>query len=113
MIDKQLYQMHETPNAVMHTLAAPSTGTTDLSVWTVEMRAGQAGPPHTADQEQVWVILEGALEINGETQSGTVTIPKDTPRQITAPTDARALVCSRAPATVTTEHGSRSLPWAA
>ena len=74
MIDKQLYQMHETPNAVMHTLAAPSTGTSDLAVWTVEMRAGQQGPLHTADQEQVWVILEGTLAINGEPVTGTATI---------------------------------------
>ena len=65
MIDKELYHTFETPNAVMCTLAAPSLGTADLAVWTVEMRAGQAGPLHTADQEQVWVMLAGALAING------------------------------------------------
>ena len=54
MFDKDLYQITETPNAVMRTLAAPSTGAAELAVWTVEMRAGQAGPPHTADREQVW-----------------------------------------------------------
>ena len=113
MIDKQLYQMHETPNAVMHTLAAPSTGTTDLAVWTVEMRAGQQGPLHTADQEQVWVILEGTLAINGEPVTGTATIPADAERRIEAATDARALVASRAPITVATGEGARPLPWAA
>jgi quercetin dioxygenase-like cupin family protein len=111
-IDKQLYQMHETPNAVMHTLAAPSTGTQGLAVWTVEMRAGQQGPPHTADQEQVWVILEGALAINGAEHTGTATIPAGVERRIEARTDARALVASRAPVTVGTSEGARPLPWA-
>lgn len=113
MIDKQLYQMRETPNAVMHTLAAPSTGTAGLAVWTVEMRAGQAGPLHTADQEQVWVVLEGTLAINGDPQTGTAVIPAGAERRIEARTDARALVASRAPVTVATAEGERPLPWAA
>jgi quercetin dioxygenase-like cupin family protein len=113
MIDKQLYQMHRTPNAVMHTLAAPSTGTSGLAVWTVEMRAGQKGPAHTADQEQVWVLLEGALTVNGEPIAGTATIAAGVERRIEASTDARALVASRAPVTVATAEGARPLPWAA
>jgi len=113
MIVKELYQMHETPNAVMHTLAAPSTGTSELAVWTVEMRAGQAGPRHSADREQVWVVLEGTLAINGEPVTGTTTIPANQERRIEARTDARALVASRAPVTVTTADGTQPLPWAA
>jgi quercetin dioxygenase-like cupin family protein len=113
MIDKQLYQMHRTPNAVMHTLAAPSTGTSELAVWTVEMRAGQQGPLHTADQEQVWVILDGVLAINGVDHTGTATVPAGSERRIEARTDARALVASRAPVTVATGEGARPLPWAA
>ncbi|HWK25041.1 MAG TPA: hypothetical protein VNS09_00665 [Solirubrobacter sp.] len=113
MIDKQLYQTHRTPNAVMHTLAAPSTGTAELSVWTVDMEPGQAGPTHTVDHEQVWVILTGALRINGAAHTGTVTIPAGTERRIEAPEAATALVCSRAGATVTTPDAhSRPLPWA-
>lgn len=113
MIDKQLYQIHETPNAVMRTLAAPSTGTTGLAVWTVEMRAGQAGPPHTADQEQVWVVLEGTLTINGVEHTATTVIAAGTERRIEARSDVTALVASRAPVTVATEAGARPLPWAA
>ena len=114
MIDKQPYHMYETPNAVMHTLAAPSTGTAELAVWTVEMHPGQAGPLHTADPEQVWVVLEGALTINGTEQIGTAVIPAHTERRIEAAQAARALVCSRGGATVTTpDGGTRPLPWAA
>jgi quercetin dioxygenase-like cupin family protein len=113
MIDKQPYQMHRTPNAIMHTLAAPSTGTSELAVWTVEMRAGQQGPLHTADQEQVWVILGGSLAINGTTHTGTTTIPAGVERRIEAIEDTHALVASRAPVTVATGEGARPLPWAA
>src|ERR687898_597866 len=62
MIDKQLDHIFETPNAVMRTLAAPSLGSSDLAVWTVEMRAGQAGPPHRAEHDEV----ERAQLIDGE-----------------------------------------------
>ena len=64
MIDKQLDHILETPNGVMRTLAAPSLGSSDLAVWTVEMRAGGAGPLHRAEHEQVWVVLEGRLAVN-------------------------------------------------
>lgn len=115
MIDKQLYQMHTTPNAVMHTLAAPSTGASDLAVWTVEMRAGQAGPAHRAEHEQVWVVLAGRLAVNGtEVAEGeTLVIAAGDERRIAAPEDVRALVASRGGGTVTTAEGTRPLPWAA
>ena len=48
----------------MRTLAAPSLGSADLAVWTVEMRAGRTGPLHRAEHEQVWVVLEGRLAVN-------------------------------------------------
>lgn len=115
MIDKQLYQMHETPNAVMHTLAAPSTGASDLAVWTVEMRAGQAGPVHRAEHEQVWVVLDGRLAVNGSAHAAgeTVVIGAGEERRITALEDVRALVASRGGGTVTTAAGTHPLPWAA
>jgi quercetin dioxygenase-like cupin family protein len=113
MIDKQLYHMHQTPNAVMHTLAAPSTGTEELAVWTVEMQAGSAGPEHTADHEQVWVMLRGRLAVNGVEQGETFVIAAGEPRRITAPEAATALVAGRGGASVTTADGPRPLPWAA
>jgi quercetin dioxygenase-like cupin family protein len=115
MIDKELYQKHETPNAVMHTLAAPSTGAAEQAVWTVEMRAGQAGPAHRAEHEQIWVVLEGTLAINGAEHGAgeTVVVAAHAERQIVAPADVRALVASRGGGTVTTADGSRPLPWAA
>jgi quercetin dioxygenase-like cupin family protein len=115
MIDKELYHIFETPNAVMRTLASPSAGSKELAVWTVEMRAGQAGPEHTADREQVWVVLEGTLAVNGtEVRAGAaVVVPAGMERRVTAPEAARALVASLGGASVTTSEGTRPLPWAA
>ena len=114
MIDKQLDHIFETPNAVMRTLASPSLGASDLAVWTVEMRAGQAGPLHRAEHEQVWVVLDGRLAVNDTeyTSGETVVIPAGEERRITAPESFRALVASRGGGTVTTAEGIRPLPWA-
>ena len=111
---------HETPNAVMRTLAAPSLGTSELAVWEVAMRAGQRGPEHGVDREQVWTVLEGELRVHAGGEAlvvragDTLRLPPDAPRQIAAITDARAIVASPAgPRVTTATGGSRPLPWAA
>lgn len=111
---------HETPNAVMRTFAAPSLGASELSVWEVAMTAGQRGPQHTVDREQVWIVLEGELRVQFGGQDVTVRagdalrLPPDTPRRVAATLSARALVASPAAPMVTTAEGkTRPLPWAA
>jgi quercetin dioxygenase-like cupin family protein len=109
---------HETPNAVMRTLAAPSLGAAELAVWEVVMRAGAAGPEHVADREQVWTVLEGELQVSAGDDvvaraGDTVRLAAGAPRRIAAPVDVRALVASPAGVSVTTaEGGTRPLPWA-
>lgn len=110
---------HETPNAVMHTLAAPSLGSRELSVWEVAMDAGQSGPAHTADHEQVLVLLEGALrcelgaEVVNVTPGDAIVLPAGGERRIHAEARSRALVASAAAPSVTTPDGSRRpLTWA-
>ncbi len=83
------------------------------------MRAGQHGPDHEADREQVWTVLEGSLRVsvNGESllagAGDALLIAAHVPRQITAPTSARALVASPAGAWVIAPDGPpRPLPWA-
>ena len=97
----------QTPNALMTTLASPSQGpTAGLSMWLVEMRAGQQGPPHVFDSEQVWHLLAGHAEItaNGERlvigPGDTVVLPAGTERQVTARADAQLIVCGRGDAVV-------------
>ncbi|MEJ3744447.1 cupin domain-containing protein [Actinomycetes bacterium KLBMP 9797] len=94
----------QTPNAVMTTLASPTQGGATQAVWRVDMRAGQAGPLHAIDAEQVWTVLAGTatVELDGQhhaVEAGdTVVIPADVPRRITAaePDDFVAVVVAPA-----------------
>ena len=97
----------QTPNALMTTLASPSQGpTTELSMWLVEMRAGQQGPPHVFTSEQIWHLVEGEAEVAvGAEQlrlgpGDTVVLPAGIERQVSARTDAQLVVCGRGDAVV-------------
>ncbi|MET8676741.1 cupin domain-containing protein [Streptomyces sp. NPDC004647] len=89
----------------MTTLASSTQGdTAGLAVWRVEMRAGQSGPAHAFDSEQVWTVLEGGatVELGGEpfgvATGDTVVMPADVRRRVIS--DARtgftAIVATRA-----------------
>ena len=131
---------HETPNAIMRTLAAPSTGAAELSVWEVRMRAGQQGPVHTVDREQVWLVLDGTLRARvaadtsavhagtrwlrtrprrhaGRTPGDTLVAHPDTlvfaagvERRIEAEADLTAIVSSSAASVVTTPDSPGGRP---
>ncbi|RCG32304.1 cupin [Sphaerisporangium album] len=92
----------ETPNAVMTTFASPTQGGAGLSLWRVDMRAGQAGPPHAFDAEVVWTVLAGGATVRLGDESftiasgDTVIMPADVPRQVAA--DTGLTVIAAAPA---------------
>jgi quercetin dioxygenase-like cupin family protein len=97
----------ETPNAVMTTLASPTQGQTDqLSLWRVEMRAGQRGPRHVFDSEQVWHVLAGELDVTIGDQTARLSagdaavLPAKTERQVSAVTATQIIVCGRGSAAV-------------
>src|SRR5260370_6498573 len=77
----------ETPNAVMTTLASPTQGGAGHAVWRVDMRAGQSGPLHAIDTEQVWTVLDGGatVELDGQVLTlgpgYTPVLPADAPRR--------------------------------
>jgi quercetin dioxygenase-like cupin family protein len=81
---------HETPNATMATLASPTQGGAALALWRVEMAAGQRGPEHTFDVEQVWTVVSGgaSVELDGErdrvTTGDTLVLAPGTIRRIAA-----------------------------
>jgi quercetin dioxygenase-like cupin family protein len=84
----------ETPNAVMTTLASPTQGDAGHSLWRVEMRAGQQGPLHAFDVEQVWTAVAGAaaVEVDGQelavAPGDTLVLPAGALRRISADADA-------------------------
>ncbi len=97
----------QTPNAQMTTLASPSQGpTAGLSMWLVEMRAGQQGPLHVFDTEQIWHLLAGEAEVTVGAErlalgpGDTVVLSAGAERQVSARTDARLVVCGRGDAVV-------------
>ena len=109
----------ETPNAVMTTLASPTQGGSDaLSMWQVDMRAGQQGPAHVFASEQLWTVIEGAVAIAVgddavELAAGdAVVLPAGAVRRITATPTSRLIVCGRGDAAVTVpgEASSRGVP---
>lgn len=80
----------QTPNAVMTTLASPTQGGAACAVWRVDMAAGQAGPVHRFDVEQVYTVLAGAatVELAGSSTrlaaGDTAVLPAGVLRQVTA-----------------------------
>jgi quercetin dioxygenase-like cupin family protein len=109
----------ETPNATMTTLASPSAGgSTSLSLWQVEMRAGQRGPVHAFDREQLWSVRAGTVSIAVDgadhvlTAGDSLVIPAGSERQVTAGADAELVACgpADAQASVPGEEVSRGTP---
>jgi quercetin dioxygenase-like cupin family protein len=96
-----------TPNATMVTLASPTIGATaGLSLWQVEMKAGQQGPWHTFDVEQLWTVASGSVIVaTGEGEvvlhaGDTGILPAGMERQITALAHTRVIVCGAGDAVV-------------
>jgi quercetin dioxygenase-like cupin family protein len=119
VLSGQQAKVFETPNASMRTLAAPSRGARELAVWQVQMAAGQRGPQHSADREQVWVVLDGRAEatVGGRIEvaaaGDAIVFAAGEPRQVSAPEGLVALVASGGAANVTSAQGAQPLPWAA
>ena len=112
--------VHTTPNATMTTFAAPALGSAELAAWHVAMAPASAGPEHTADREQVWLVTGGRAEValGDETlvarAGDAFVLPAGARRRIAAPDGLEAIVASGAGASVTTDaQGRRPLPWAA
>jgi quercetin dioxygenase-like cupin family protein len=108
-----------TPNASMTTLASTTQGPSDdLAMWRVEMNAGQRGPMHIFDSEQLWAAQTGTLVINLDGEQlrlgagDAIVLPANAERQISAETDATAIVCGhgRAVASVPGEDTPRGTP---
>jgi mannose-6-phosphate isomerase-like protein (cupin superfamily) len=67
-----------TPSAPTHdlgatrftSLATPSTGTTDNSIWRVEIDPGTPSTPHALTREELFVVLDGVATVTlGDTTS--------------------------------------------
>ena len=59
---------HDLGGARFTSLASPSRGASDTSVWKVEILPGTPATPHSLTREEVFVVLRGSgeLEVDGE-----------------------------------------------
>jgi mannose-6-phosphate isomerase-like protein (cupin superfamily) len=92
---------HETHGARFTSLATPSRGSSDTSVWLVEIAAGTAGTTHSLTREEVFVVLAGRAEVHldGETSlaaaGDAIVVPAGVPFSLAPAGDEplRALCC--------------------
>ena len=92
---------HELGGARFTSLATPSRGSSDTSVWRVEIAPGTPGTPHQVTREEVFVVLGGRAEVRlGDTVSSAgpgdaIVVPAGVPFTLSSEGDEtlRALCC--------------------
>lgn len=112
---------HEAGAARFTTLAAPSRGTSETSVWTVEIAPGAPGLPHRLTREEVFVVLSGVAEVGiGDVASRAVpgdaiVVPPDTTFTLAAAGDEPLRALCVLPVGGQAQHGDGepfTPPWA-
>ncbi|MBA3907437.1 MAG: cupin domain-containing protein [Pseudonocardiales bacterium] len=92
---------HDLGGARFTSLATPSCGSTDTSVWLVEIDEGTPANPHELTREEIFVVLSGraAVQIGGDSQEAgpgdVIVVPPDLPFRLAPAGDGplRALCC--------------------
>lgn len=90
---------HELAGARFTALATPSRGSTDTSVWQVEIDPGTPATPHSVTREEVFVVLEGTARVRlGESEQlagpgAAIVVPAGVPFALAAagPVPLRAM----------------------
>ena len=92
---------HSLSGTEFTSLATPSRGSNDLSVWTVEIAPGTPATPHALTREEVFVVLAGVASasidgIAGEAHPGdAIVVPAGQQLALTnaGPSTLRLLCC--------------------
>ncbi|WP_138734248.1 cupin domain-containing protein [Modestobacter excelsi] len=92
---------HEVGGVRFTSLATPSRGSTDSSVWAVEIAPGAQGAPHQLTREEVFVVLDGRADVRIGDERATagpgdaIVVPPGVPFALAAAGDEplRALCC--------------------
>ena len=68
VIERDDQRHHEIPGARLHTLASPSLGSQETSVWRLRLEPGTPGLPHRLTREEIFVVLSGSAtaSLDGE-----------------------------------------------
>jgi mannose-6-phosphate isomerase-like protein (cupin superfamily) len=54
---------HELPHARFYSLATPSRGSRETSVWRVQLTPSLATTPHSLTREEIFVVLSGTVRV--------------------------------------------------
>lgn len=90
---------HQLPDVRFRSLATPSRGTRENSVWRVHFTAGARSAPHSLTREEIFVVLSGQLcvEMEGSTQvaneGDVILVPPNVEFTASAPAGAELLCC--------------------
>ncbi|NYJ05728.1 cupin domain-containing protein [Petropleomorpha daqingensis] len=92
---------HELGGARFTSLATPSRGSSDTSVWLVEITPGTPGAPHRLTREEVFVVLAGRASVSLDAEvsvaeaGDAIVVPAGVPFALAAAGDEplRALCC--------------------
>jgi mannose-6-phosphate isomerase-like protein (cupin superfamily) len=92
---------HDLGHARFTSLATPSRGSRDTSVWTVEIAAGAPATPHSLTREEVFVVLEGVASVRLGAEHATagrgdaIVVPADVDFELAnaGPAPLRLLCC--------------------
>ena len=92
---------HELPHARFTSLATPTRGSRETSLWRVEIAADTPPTPHQVTREEIFVVLAGRalVTIDGEVSEAvagdTIIVPANTTFAIASSGDAplQALCC--------------------
>jgi quercetin dioxygenase-like cupin family protein len=90
---------HELPHARFYSLATPSRGSRETSVWRVQLSASLATPPHRLTREEIFVVLSGSLRVElggvvSQAQAGdAIVVPKDTDVALSCISDGAEVLC--------------------
>lgn len=91
--DARTASVHEMDGTRFTPLAAPSTGSTEICVWRVELPPHADALPHELTREEVLVVLSGTARaaIDGQVADvgagGAIIVPPDTPFSLAAAGD--------------------------
>lgn len=83
----------ETPNGVMTTLASPTQGGAERSLWRVDVPGDVQGPAHAIDVEQIWTFVAGSATVRAEGEAvdvaagDTIVLDADLERRLIAGAD--------------------------
>lgn len=111
---------HDLGSIRFTSLATPSRGSAETSVWTVEIDPGAPATPHTLTREEIFVVLGGtaAVTLDGHrSEAGTgdaFVVPRDTPFEVrnAGAGPLQMLCCLPVGGQACTEEATFTPPWA-